>query len=244
MVEIQVKMLTKRYGEITSVDNVNLSVKEGEIFALIGPSGTGKSTLLRIIDLLEPPTSGEVYVDDLEICSLKGSERLAAIKRMGIVFQRPIVFNRSVLDNVRYGLEIRDMPETEIRTEVQPYLDMLGLSNFSNRNALLLSGGEAQRVALARTLVCHPEVLLLDEPTANLDPVNVAIIENAIMDANRKEGTTVLIATHNMFQAKRIAHEVGFMLSGRLIETGTASRIFDRPKDSRTESFVRGEMVF
>ena len=87
-------------------------------------------------------------------------------------------------------------------------------------------------------------LLLLDEPTANLDPVNVAIIENAIMDANRKEGTTVLIATHNMFQAKRIAHKVGFMLSGRLIETGTASRIFERPKDSRTESFVRGEMVF
>jgi tungstate transport system ATP-binding protein len=244
MVEIIVEELTKRYGKITSVDNVSLSVKKGEIFALIGPSGTGKSTLLRIIDLLEAPTSGKVYMDGLEICSLKGTERIEAIKRMGIVFQRPIVFNRSVLDNIRYGLEIRDVSKTEIMTEVQPYLDMLGLSNLSDRNALLLSGGEAQRVALARTLVYHPEVLLLDEPTANLDPANVAIFEDAIVEANRKEGTTILIATHNMFQAKRIAHKVGFMLSGRIIEIGYPSRIFDNPKDSRTESFVRGEMVF
>ncbi len=244
MAEIQVEKLTKRYGEITSVENVSLSVSKGKIFALIGPSGTGKSTLLRIIDLLEPPTSGKVYMDNLEICSLKGADRIAAMKRMGIVFQRPIVFNRSVLDNIRYGLEIRNIPEAEVEVEVQLYLDMLGLSDFANRNALLLSGGEAQRVALARTLVCHPEVLLLDEPTANLDPTNVTIIEDTIIETNRKEGTTVLIATHNMFQAKRIAHKVGFMLAGRLIETGTASKIFERPKDPRTESFVRGEMVF
>ncbi len=244
MVDVRVAGLTKRYGEIVSLNNISLEVNNGEIFALIGPSGAGKSTLLRIIDLLESPTSGEVHIGDREISSLKGPERLAAIKRMGIVFQRPIVFNRSVLDNIRYGLEIRGKSKTEIKDQIKPYLDILGLRDLHRRNALLLSGGEAQRVALARTLVCRPEVLLLDEPTANLDPVNVSIIEDAIIDANKKEGTTVLIATHNMFQAKRIAHRVGFLLSGRLVETGSKSRIFQRPKDPRTKSFVRGEMIF
>jgi len=244
MVGIQVEKLTRKYGRIVSVDRIGLEVRNGEIFALIGPSGTGKSTLLRMIGLLEPPTAGEIYLDDLEISSLKGSERLNAVKRIGFVFQRPILFNRSVLDNVRYGLEIRGMHETEIKSEVSTYLEILGLQDLSRRNALLLSGGEAQRVALARTLVCHPEVLLLDEPTANLDPANVGTIETAIKEANRKEKTTVLISTHNMFQAKRIAHRVGFMLSGRLLETGSTSRIFGRPKDPRTKSFVRGEMIF
>ena len=244
MVDIRVEELTKEYGRIVSVDKVSLEVRSGEIFSLIGPSGTGKSTLLRMIGLLEPPTAGEVYLDDLEISSLKGSERLNAVRRIGFVVQRPVLFNRSVLDNIRYGLEIRGMHEAEIKSEVSTYLEILGLQDLSHRNALLLSGGEAQRVALGRTLVCHPEVLLLDEPTANLDPANVGTIEAAIKEANRREKTTVLISTHNMFQAKRIAHRVGFILSGRLMETGSTSKVFGRPEDPRTRSFVRGEMIF
>jgi len=241
---VRVKDLTKRYGTITAVDHVSFEVRTGEIFALIGPSGAGKSTLLRVVDLLEPPTSGQVCLDSLDLGSLRGPERLTAIKRMGIVFQKPVVFNRPVIDNLRYGLEIRGIPKTEIEREVQLHLKILGLQDIYDRNALRLSGGEAQRVALARTLVCHPEVLLLDEPTANLDPKNVYMIEEGIKEANKKEGTTVIIATHNMFQAKRIAHRVGFMLSGRLVEVGSASEIFNRPKDPRTRSFVKGEMVF
>jgi len=231
---VRVKDLTKRYGTITAVDHVSFEVRTGEIFALIGPSGAGKSTLLRVVDLLEPPTSGQVCLDSLDLGSLRGPERLTAIKRMGIVFQKPVVFNRPVIDNLRYGLEIRGIPKTEIEREVQLHLKILGLQDIYDRNALRLSGGEAQRVALARTLVCHPEVLLLDEPTANLDPKNVYMIEEGIKEANKKEGTTVIIATHNMFQAKRIAHRVGFMLSGRLVEVGSASEIFNRPKDPRT----------
>jgi tungstate transport system ATP-binding protein len=244
MVSVRVESLTKRYDAVTSIDQVSLEVKGGEIFALIGPSGAGKSTLLRLIDLLEPPTSGKIYLGYLETSSLKEGDRLEAVKRMGLVLQRPVVFNRSVIDNLKYGLEIRNMSGTEVDGEVEYCLGMVGLRELRNRNALRLSGGEAQRVALARTLVCHPEVLLLDEPTANLDPTNVGIIEEAIKEANKKEGTTVLIATHNMFQAKRIAHRVGLMLSGKIVEVDSASEIFRRPKDPRTRSFVKGEMVF
>lgn len=244
MVPVRVENLTRRYSAVTSIDQVSMEVRGGEIFALIGPSGAGKSTLLRLIDLLEPPTSGKIYLDHLEISSLKEEDRLNVIKRMGIVFQRPVVFNCSVIDNLKYGLEIRKMSDAEIDCEVKNHLDMLGLRDLRSRNALRLSGGEAQRVALARTLACHPEVLLLDEPTANLDPKNVSIIEEAVKEANKKEGTTVIIATHNMFQAKRIAHRVGLILSGKLVEVGSSSEIFRRPKDPRTKSFVKGEMVF
>lgn len=232
--------VSKTYGsrEVLRVDF--LEIQQGEIFAIVGPSGAGKSTLLRLLDFLEPPTGGQLHFKGYSANG--GRAPLEVRRRVTTVFQRPVLLNTTVYGNVAYGLKIRG--DKEVQRKVKEALEQVGLSELARERARLLSGGEAQRVALARAMVIEPEVLLLDEPTANLDPYNVGLIEDIVADLNRKRGTTIVLVTHNVFQAKRLAHRVALLLEGKVVEVAPVRDFFEAPRDPRTAAFVRGEMVY
>ncbi len=238
---LELRNISKNYGNKTILRGLNASFDEGDLVAIVGPSGIGKTTTLRIIDRLEKSDSGEIYMRGKPYSDLSTK---AIQKRIGMVFQNPVVFNASVFNNVAYSLRFRGVDEKEIKTRVVSILEKLKLDALSDRSALTLSGGEAQRVSLARSMVYSPELLLLDEPTANLDPHNVSIIEHALAKSNNEDKTTMVIVTHNIFQAKRIAKKVAFLLDGELIEFSSVDDFFNSPKDPRTASFVKGEMVY
>jgi tungstate transport system ATP-binding protein len=242
----EIENLRQSYGSRVVLDIPALQVYEGEILALVGPSGAGKSTLLRLLNFLEAPTSGIIRYDDQAItpASVTGRHGVAplAIRRqITTVFQRPVLQRASVRANVAYGLRLRGLPADG---RVDAMLEEVGLADLAHQAAQTLSGGEMQRVALARALVLEPRVLLLDEPTANLDPYNVSLIESLIRAHNASHSTTVVTVTHNVFQARRLAHRVGLLLGGSLIELAGTVGFFDAPSDPRTAAFVRGEMVY
>jgi tungstate transport system ATP-binding protein len=237
----RLEKVSKAYGsrEVLRVDS--LEIRQGEIFGVVGPSGAGKSTLLRLLDFLESPTRGQLHFRNCY--SSNGSRApLDVRRRMTTVFQRPVLLNTSVYGNVAYGLKLRGDKETQHK--VKGVLRQVGLSDMIKERARFLSGGEAQRVALARAMVIEPEVLLLDEPTANLDPYNVGLIEDIVADLNREQGTTIVLVTHNVFQAKRLAHRVALLLEGQVVEVAPVREFFEAPRDPRTTAFVRGEMVY
>jgi tungstate transport system ATP-binding protein len=219
----------------------HLDIRRGEVFALVGPSGAGKSTLLRLLNFLEPPTSGNIHFLDA-VFSPDRTVPLEVRRQVTTVFQRPILLNRSVWANVSYGLQLRG--GLDPNGTIEKTLEQVGLTALANQKARTLSGGEAQRVALARAMVLRPDVLLLDEPTANLDPFNVGLIEDTARSLNRERGTTLVLVTHNIFQARRLAHRVALMLEGRLVEVADVDSFFETPSDPRTRAFVRGEMVY
>ncbi len=233
--------VVKSYGgrQVLHVDS--LDIHWGEVFGIVGPSGSGKSTLLRLLDFLEPPTAGQIHFQNYSVNGA-GSVPLAIRRQVTTVFQRPVLLNATVHGNVAYGIKIRG--EKGAESKVEEVLARVGLTEFAKVPARTLSGGEAQRVALARAMVIEPQVLLLDEPTANLDPYNVGLIEGIVADLNRRKDMTIVLVTHNVFQAKRLAHRVALLLEGRIIEVAPAERFFSSPSDPRTLAFVRGEMVY
>lgn len=226
---IRIEGLTKSFGNQEIVKDITLTIRKGEIFTLIGPSGSGKTTLIRLVDLLDCPSSGTIFFDGTDTAtSEKG--RLAIRRRMGMVFQKPAVLNTTVSANVAFGLKFRGVPAAEAEERVQKALDLVGLVDLAGRRAVTLSGGEMQRVALARAMVTQPDVLLLDEPTANLDPVSSDMIEDLIMRINKKFGTTIIMSTHDMIQGQRLADRIGVIMNGRLAQTGNTNEIFYQPK--------------
>jgi len=233
--------VTKQYGPRTVLSVDDLTIRRGETLAVVGPSGAGKSTLLRLLNFLEPTTSGEICFEGQ---SISGGEDapLAVLRRITTVFQRPVLLKRTVEANVAYALGLRGWRNT--RAAVGEILDEVGLAHLAGESARSLSGGEAQRVALARALVLRPDVLLLDEPTANLDPANVALIERVVERMRQKQGTTVVFVTHNLFQARRMGQRVALLLDGRLVEVADTETFFENPQDPRTAAFVRGEMIY
>ena len=239
---VEVVDLSHSYGEREVLQGLSLSIGKGEVFALIGPTGAGKTTLLRIIDLLEVPGAGEIYFDGKCIPRL-GKQRLEIRRRMSFIHQKPQVFNLSVYDNVACGLRWRGEEKNMIAGKVDQILEMVGLKGYKNRNARTLSGGEAQRVALARSLVLEPEVLLLDEPTANLDPVSTAKIEQLISYVARQHNTTMIMATHDMSQGQQLADRIGVLLDGKLVQTGNATDIFRSPRNEEVAHFVGMENI-
>ncbi len=236
-----VRGLTKRYGARTVLNIDHLEVRRGEVLALVGPSGAGKSTLLRMLNFLETPTTGVVEFQGVEF-SVEQPAPLALRRQVTTVFQRPALLQRSVYDNVAYGLRVRGNRDGQ--ELIMGTLAQLGLGELARQAAPTLSGGEAQRVALARAVVLQPAALLLDEPTANLDPYNVGLLESIIGKLNREQGTTMVVVTHNVFQARRLAHRVAFVFDGALVEVADVERFFEAPADPRTAAFVRGDMVY
>jgi tungstate transport system ATP-binding protein len=233
--------LAQEYAGRRVLEVDSLEILPGEIFALVGPSGAGKSTLLRLLNFLETPARGSITFQGAAFGA--GQEMpLALRRRVTTVFQRPILLDASVWENVTYGLRLRG--ERDSHPATQAALQEVGLAELARQRARTLSGGEAQRVALARALVLRPDVLLLDEPTANLDPYNVGLIETIARRLNREQGVTLVLVTHNIFQAHRLAHRVAFLLEGRIVEAAPVQAFFETPQDSRTRAFVRGDMVY
>ncbi len=239
---IEAASISHGYGGRKVLQGLDLSIDKGEAFALIGPTGAGKTTLLRIIDLLEVPDAGEVYFDGRRI-PRSGKERLDIRRRMSFIHQKTRVFDLSVYDNVACGLRWRGWERNKIAEKVDHILEMVGLTGYAKRNARTLSGGEAQRVALARALVLEPEVLLLDEPTANLDPVSTAKIEQLVSCLAREHNTTLIMATHDMSQGQQLADRIGVLLDGRLIQAGNAANIFRSPQGKEVARFVGMENI-
>jgi tungstate transport system ATP-binding protein len=233
--------VTKTYGGRQVLNIPQLEIQCGEVLGIVGPSGAGKSTLLRLLNFLEAPTTGSIRFRGVPFDRSQPMP-LAFRRRVTTVFQQPMLLNRSVWDNVGYGLRLRGSRDSALT--IRQTLDLVGMTSLASQRARTLSGGEAQRVALARAMVLDLDALLLDEPTANLDPYNVALIEEVIRTLNREKDTTLVLVTHNVFQARRLADRVGLLLNGQLIEVADVHTFFEAPTDSRTAAFVRGEMVY
>lgn len=242
MPTVEAQNLCKEYAGKKALEDVNFRVENGEIFVVMGPNGAGKTTLLRILDLLDEPSSGTILFDGSALND-SARDRQALRRRIGMVFQQTVLFNTSVFKNVAYGLKVRGKNGKNIEKKVKETLKIVQLEGFENKNALKLSGGEAQRVALAQALVTEPELLLLDEPTANLDPRNVSIVEEALSWVNKEKKTTMVIATHNMFQAETLANRAALLLEGKIVKVGAPQEIFTLPS-KLLASYARLENVF
>jgi tungstate transport system ATP-binding protein len=232
--------VTRTHAGRTVLEVPRFEVAAGEVLCLVGPPGSGKSTLLRLLASLDGPTCGAVWW---------GSHRLGEAgtpvevrRRITLLFQRPRLLSGSVLANVEYGLKLRGWGDHSARA--RQFLGRVHLSHLAERPAHAVSGGEAQLVALARALAFEPDAVLLDEPTNNLDPDRVALVEEVVLGDHRTRDTTVVWATHNHFQARRVGGRVALLLEGKLVEVGPAGEFFDTPKDDRTAAFVRGRMVY
>ncbi len=237
---LHLRGVTHLYGSACVLRVSELDIFAGEIVCVLGPTGAGKSTLLRLLSGLEPPSSGEILVfGQREQCR---TPQLAQLRRVTMVFQHPLLLTGSVRYNVEYGLRLRG--QVNSRHVAEMMLERLGLLSLACRSVHTLSGGQRQLAALARALVVEPMILLLDEPTANLDPASVALVESVIAGENQTRGMTVIWATHHLFQARRVAYRTGLILNGELVEMGPTKQFFESPIDPRTAAFVRGEMVY
>ncbi len=222
--------------------NVNIGVDRGEILALIGPTGAGKTTLLRIVDMLDRPSAGRLIFNSADVTDSE-KNKLAARRRMAFVLQKPVVFNTSVYDNVACGLKWHGVGRQHTRERVDEILEMVALADYRRRNARTLSGGEVQRVAIGRALVTRPEVLLLDEPTANLDPVSASKIEEIVWKIIKRDAITVIMATHDMSQGQRLADRVSVLVNGEIVQSGNAREVFTTPHSREVAEFVGMENI-
>ena len=240
---ISIKHLSKTFtnqdgSQITVLKDVNCDIEKGEVISIIGPSGTGKSTYLRAINMLEPPTSGEIWVDGENIMA-KGYRLDKLRQKMGMVFQNFNLFEHmTVLENIIYApMRLKKVPEDAARKEALELLNKVGLAPKADVYPSSLSGGQKQRVAIARSLAMHPEVILFDEPTSALDPTMVGEVLSVIRQL-AKEGLTMLIVTHEMRFARDVSTRIFFMKDGFIHEDGSPQQIFEHPRRSATKAFV------
>ncbi len=242
MALIETVNVFQNYDGIEVLKNVNLKIDRAEIFALIGPTGAGKTTLIRILDLIDPPYSGKLFFDGVDVTT-RGVDQLEARRRMSYVQQRPLVFTMNVYDNIACGLRWRHMKSAIIKRKTNEALELVGMTSYKDRHAKTLSGGETQRVAVARALVTEPEVLFLDEPTANMDPVSTAKIEEVLAHIINERKTTIIMTTHNMSQGQRMASRLGVLINGELLQTGSVNDIFNQPQNREVAEFVGVENI-
>lgn len=242
MALIKTVNISQAYDGREVLKNVNLEIDRSETFTLIGPTGSGKTTLIRILDLLDSPSSGSLLFDGMDVTGMRANQ-LEARRRMSYVQQRPLVFTMNVFDNVICGLRWRHVKSTIARKKAEEALELVGMSDYGDRNAKTLSGGETQRVAIARAIVTEPEVLFLDEPTANMDPVSTAKIEEVLGRIINEKKTTVIMTTHNMSQGQRMASRMAVLMDGEIHQIGKPSEIFTSPTSKKVAEFVGVENI-
>lgn len=234
------KTFTDSNKEVHAVNNVSLTINDGDIFGIIGFSGAGKSTLVRCINLLEKPTEGKVFVDDAEITALSGKELRKARKKIGMIFQHfNLMPSRTIFGNVAYPLRGSGLSKEEIREKVHHLLELVGISEKENAFPSQLSGGQKQRVAIARALANDPNILLCDEATSALDPQTTKSILKLLQQLNQTLGITVVVITHEMAVVKEICNRVAVMDHGDVVEEGEVFHVFASPKEPLTRSFIK-----
>ena len=247
MAEMKIKDLNLWYGDFQGLKNINMDIYKNQIIAFIGPSGSGKSTFIKTLNRMNDLVEGvriegtieydgkDIYAPDVNVNTLR--------KKIGMVFQHPNPFQKSIYDNIAYGprthgikdkneldeIVERSLRDAAIWDEVKDYLD---------RSALSISGGQQQRICIARALAVEPEILLMDEPTSALDPISTAKIEELV--TKLKENYTIAMVTHNMQQASRVSDRTAFFLSGELVETSDTTKIFTNPDNEQTENYISG----
>ncbi len=237
---IELKGISKVYaGGTQALSDVSLTVNDGEIFGIIGQSGAGKSTLIRCINMLEPPTSGEVLINGKDMTKLSGRQLREERKHIGMIFQHfNLLTNRTVYKNIAFPLELTGMSAKEQAERINPILDLVGLTEYRDKYPSQLSGGQKQRVGIARAVVSQPSVLLSDEATSALDPETVKSILHLLKDINRKMHLTIILITHQMDVIKEIADKVAVIEHGKIIETGSVVDLFTSPKTETAKKFV------
>ncbi|NCB33289.1 MAG: amino acid ABC transporter ATP-binding protein [Erysipelotrichia bacterium] len=235
---IEVRHLSKKYGELHALEDISLTVNDGDIVCLIGPSGSGKSTLCRCIHGLETPENGEVFLDGELLDSKKKSHYIQQRKKMGFVFQHFNLFNnKTVLENCMLAQVASGIDKAEAEETSKMYLNKVGLSDKYHSWPSQLSGGQKQRAAIARALCMNPEVMLFDEPTSALDPEMIKEVLEVMKDLGR-QGMTMIVVTHEMGFARKVGNRVVFLDSGKIIEENTSEEFFANPETDRAKDFV------
>lgn len=236
---LRINNLSKRYEDIAVLENINLSVKKGEVVVIVGPSGCGKSTLLRCLNGLEEIQEGEVVLDD-EVINPNSKNLSKSREKIGMVFQSYDLFpHKTILQNVTLApVKVKKRKRAEVEQEASALLERVGLLSKKDNYPRQLSGGQKQRVAIVRALIMHPEVLLLDEITAALDPEMVREVLDVVL-ALAKEGRTMVIVTHEMQFAKAVADRMVFLDGGKIVEEGTPEKFFEHPKTDRLKKFLQ-----
>ncbi|MBL1230840.1 amino acid ABC transporter ATP-binding protein [Enterococcus sp. BWB1-3] len=235
---ITVKDLHKNFGEVSVLKGIDYQVLQGEVTVIIGPSGSGKSTFLRCLNLLEVPTSGQIFFEGTDITDKK-NDIFKMREKMGMVFQQFNLFpNMTVLENLTLSpIKVKKLSKEEAEETAQKLLKKVGLEEKANDYPQSLSGGQQQRIAIARALAMEPDIMLFDEPTSALDPEMVGEVLNVMNDLV-KEGMTMVIVTHEMGFAREVGDTVLFMDEGKIIEKGTPEAVFEYPENSRTKDFL------
>ena len=233
-ININVDGVTKRYGDVTVIDNLSLHIREGEFFTLLGPSGCGKTTLLRMIAGFNSIEQGDIYFNERRINDVEPAKR-----RIGMVFQNYAIFpHLSVRKNVEFGLRNMDVPRKEVADRAQEYIELVQIGKWADAMPDRLSGGQQQRVALARALVTHPDVLLMDEPLSNLDAKLRVEMREAIREIQRRVGTTTVYVTHDQEEAMAVSDRIAVMRDGVIQHLGTPRELYHRPANEFVASFV------
>jgi putrescine transport system ATP-binding protein len=231
---VRIESLTKRFGQFTAVDSVDLSIYRGELFSILGASGCGKSTLLRMLAGLEPPSEGRIVIDEVDVTHLPPYER-----PVNIMFQSYAIFpHMSVEQNVAYGLRKEGLPRAEIRTRVEEMLELVKLSDLASRKPSQISGGQSQRVALARALIKRPKVLLLDEPLAALDRKLREHTQFELVNVQDELGVTFIVVTHDQEEAMTLSTRIAVMNAGSFVQIGTPGEIYEEPGNRFVADFV------
>lgn len=239
---VSLRDIQHHYGRRRVLDVESLEVEEGEILAVVGPNGSGKSTLLRLINLLEFPTKGEIaFWDGYRLSDMGRREKRQMARQMAMIFQEPLLFKRSVRANIAYGLKIRKINKAERERRVEEMLERLGLLDLADRDAMTLSGGEAQKVTLARAMALRPRLLLMDEPLASLDVPSRKALREDISRLVGEMGVTAVYVSHDYHEVLEIADRLAVLIEGRLLQVGKPSQVFGRPAGEEVAEFLGAE---
>ena len=237
MLPLELKELSFSAGNAAIIRGISARIEAGPRSVILGPNGAGKSVLMRLCHGLLTPTTGRIVWQG----AMNGENSVEMRRRQAMVFQRPVMLRRSALANVMYGLKLAGKSRSECELRAMDVLEVVGLAQHATRPARVLSGGEQQRLALARAWALGPDVLFLDEPTANLDPASTQDIEN-IINAIHASGTKIIMTTHNLGQARRLGDEILFISNGRLMEHTPIEQFFRGPASTEAAAFIKGEI--